>query len=217
MSKAAKSEDKTVFDKGAFSDPAAGLNKDGSLHPATPEAHFETDWIRHRSAESTPRRGIEGFESKRASGFAKVDGRHIAADGLVSRRGYRRIISDSSLDREWFDLDGRVEELAKIAKEVLHGRNATVFEGRVLNPLMGQPKLSIEELAAQFGTTAKRIYNIVDDCRDRIIGEFRRRTTTKANGDKFPTCGRVYAEWNFGQCARNNGSLRDGYLHGMWT
>lgn len=38
MSKAAKSEDKTVFDKGAFSDAAAGLNKDGSLHPATPEA-----------------------------------------------------------------------------------------------------------------------------------------------------------------------------------
>jgi hypothetical protein len=49
---------------------------------------------------------VEGFEAKRAAGFFKVAGRHVAADGLVSRRGYRRIIPAH------LDGDGRENELS---------------------------------------------------------------------------------------------------------
>jgi hypothetical protein len=44
------------------------------------------------------RPGVEGFEDRRASGFNRVAGRHIAADGLVSRKGYLRIASGYGSD-----------------------------------------------------------------------------------------------------------------------
>jgi hypothetical protein len=121
-------------------------------------------------------------------------------DGVLSRRGLRRIppLIYRGLDREW--IEEHAEELSELAKDILHGRNATVFEGRVLDPLEGRPKRSVEDLAAQFGVTEKRIYKIEDDCRRRVVEEYRRRTAPKSHGDKCPMCGRVYAEWDFSQC-----------------
>ena len=165
----AKREDGAVFDGGAFSGPAADKDKGDR---ASSEGAFEAKWDRQRSAELATRRSVEGFEEKWANGFTRVDGRHVPADGMVSRRGYRRIIPDSGPDAAW--LEWRIEELARVAKEVLRGRNATVFEGRVLDPLMGRPKRSIDDLAEQLGRPAKRIYKILDECRHRIE-EYRRR------------------------------------------
>jgi hypothetical protein len=156
------------------------------------------------------RGGVDRFEARRASGFTKVDGRHVAADGLVSRIGYRRIIPEHLLetvwDREtWAD---RAAELADVAGKVLHGRNATIFEGRVLDPLRGRPKRSVDDLAAQFGITTKRVYNIEERCSDRVKAALNapsQRMDTKgfiaakneldkwAESQKCSLCGRYFA------------------------
>jgi hypothetical protein len=206
----AKRDDKAVFDGGAFSGPRADKDKGDR---ATAEGAFEAKWDRQRSSEQAVRRSVEGFEEKWANGFTRLDGRHIPADGVVSRRGYRRIVR-SGPDREW--LEERAEEVEKITKELLRGRTATVFEGRVLYPLMGRPQRSIEELAEQFGVPAKRIYKIEAAGRARVSEGLKRLAACKTDGDKCPTCGRVYAEWDFSQCARNNGALRDGYSGPTW-
>ena len=99
-----------------------------------------------------------------------------------------RDINDHEL---WAD---RAEELADVAKEVLRGRNATVFEGRVIAPLRGDPKRSVEELAAQFGVSPAKIHKITERAKDRVLEVFRQRMTPKTEGDKCPTCGRVYAD-----------------------
>ena len=99
---------------------------------------------------------VGATEAKLAAGFTKIGGKHVAADGLVSRRGYRRIIPNAGTDPDW--LEYRAEQLAEIASKVLHGRNATIFEARVIAPLKGLPKWSVEDLAKQFGVTPKRIY-----------------------------------------------------------
>jgi len=116
------------------------------------------------------RGGIEGFEDRQASGFKRVAGRHVAADGLVSRRGNRRIIPDHLLETVW-DRDkwaDRTAELADVAGKIFHGRNATIFEGRVLDPLMGKPKLPAVDLAKQFGIKTKLVYKIEKRCWDRV-------------------------------------------------
>jgi hypothetical protein len=187
----AKLDDKAVFDGGVFSGPAADKDKGDR---ATAEGSFETKWVQQRSAELATWRSVEGFEEKWANGFTKVDGRHAPADGIVSRRGYRRIIPDSGPGREWFE--DRAEDLANIAKEVLRGRNATVFEGRVLNPLMGRPKRSIEELAEQFGRPTKRIYKILDECRDQIAA-YRRRKPLADDAKRFRPAHVEYFDYRY--------------------
>jgi hypothetical protein len=117
-------------------------------------------------------RTIAAYEAKRATGFTSDgSGKRIAADGLVSRGGYRRIIPGETTEeenkREW-----RAEELATIAAEIFSGRNATIFEGRILNPLMGRPKRSVEDLAAQFGIPTQRVYKIEERCRERVMAAF---------------------------------------------
>jgi len=166
MSRAAKAvsdNDMPVFDGGTIS----GRDR------AVPDADLEDQGRQIRTSALAVRRSVDGFEAKWAAGFTKVDGRHVAADGMVSRRGYRRIIPESGPGREWFE--DRAEDLAAAAKEALRGRNATVFDGRVLNPLMGRPKRSIEDLAEQFGTPTKRIYKILDECRDQIAAYRQRK------------------------------------------
>jgi hypothetical protein len=156
------------------------------------------------------RGGIDRFEARRAAGFTKVDGKHVAADGLVSRRGYRKIIPEHLLetvwDREkWAD---RTAELADVAGKVLRGRNATIFEGRVLDPLKGRSKRSVEELAKQFGISTKRVYNIVERCSHRVMAALnapsqrmdtkafiaaKKELDTWAESQKCSLCGRCFA------------------------
>jgi hypothetical protein len=176
----AKRDDKAVFDAGALSAPAADVDKGDR---ASAEKSFEADWRQKRSANSATRRTVEGFEDRWAAGFAKIDGRHVAADGMVSRRGRRRIIPDSGPGAAW--LEWRIEELATVAKEVLRGRNATVFEGRVLNPLMGRAQRSIQDLSDQLGRPPKRIYKILDECRHRIEEHRRNPPVEDAKGNHW--------------------------------
>ena len=89
-------------------------------------------------------RVIDSLEARRAAGFTKAgNGKHVMADGLVSRRGYRRILPDArdEHDRTWWE--ERADEVAAAAAEVLHQRNASVFQGLVLDPLQGKPRKSV--------------------------------------------------------------------------
>src|SRR5262249_44501478 len=115
---------------------------------------------------SPPPRVVEGFEAKWAAGYIKDAGKTVAADGLVSRRGYRRILPESG-NRE--EIENDLEKLDEIAKQVLHGRNATIFEKLVIKPLAdGVRKPPVEGVAAQFNVTPKRVYKILDTCWDKI-------------------------------------------------
>ena len=49
-----------------------------------------------------------------------------------------------------------------VAKQTLRGRNATIFEKLVINPVLGRPSGTVDELARQFGVAPARIYRIKD-------------------------------------------------------
>ena len=156
-------------------------------------------------------RTIEGYEAKWAAGHSKVGGRHVAADGLVARSGRRRILPNEP-DVAWLEdawLEDAAEKLGKIAKETLHGRNATVFEGRVLDPLMGRRKRSVEELAAQFGVTSAKIHKITEKAKERVAAAVIRYKQGKSLAPEepaCPTCGRWYSRgWE--PCRRGYGFL----------
>jgi transposase-like protein len=116
---------------------------------------------------------IDAYEARRAGGFTKVGGKYVMADGLVSRQGFRKILPEGP-GRMFTDLvtnmpehlltDMLVGELVALAKKVLHQRNATVFEGLVLNPLLGEPRVTVAALAHQFGVKPHVIYNIKHEC-----------------------------------------------------
>ena len=105
-----------------------------------------------------------------AAGFYKKDGKHVSTDGLVSRRGYRRIVP-AGLDEDgrdgelWAD---NAQQLAELYKQVLRGRNATVFENLVIKPLLGQKGMTVAELARRFGVDEDRIYRCKYDALQRI-------------------------------------------------
>ena len=211
------------------------LNQEIIRTPAKPKGRFQGRWNSGFSGRSSPAQLIRGsykaqaegvfrsadvgkVEAFRGRGHVKAAGRHIAADGLVARTGRRRIAPEFMLsDIHDHELRGeRAEEVAEVAKEVLRGRNATVFEGRVIAPLRGDPKRSVEELAAQFGVSPAKIHKITERSKDRVLEVFRQRMAPETEGDKCPTCGRVYADWNFSECGRNNGTVKDQYFGPSW-
>jgi hypothetical protein len=143
-----------------------------------------------RAEDSTDvSRGVTGdqhaaFEAKWAAGFVKVAGKHIKADGLVSRRGNRRIIpADLYEDVDEYLREDRIEMLATAAK-VLHGRNATVFEKLYLNPLQGKRQATREELAQQFGVPVSQIYKIAERAKERVTKEVKRLQSSNAQNSK---------------------------------
>src|SRR5262245_45882921 len=149
---------------------------------------------------------FEIWEDRRTTGFVKSGGKHTQATGLVSRRGYKRIVPDAD---SWMEEQGAdvAQELIEVAGKILHGRNATVFEGRVLAPLQGKPRRSVDDLAKQFNVRAARIYKIVDDCKRKIERALAKPPEDVAlyrgilNGDNpqawetCAVCGREYI-WN---------------------
>lgn len=109
---------------------------------------------------------IDAFERRTArGGHSKVEGKHVGGGVLVSRRGYARVIRDT--DKAWLN-ENNIDALRETAARVLHGRNATIFEKHVINPLLGLPKVSVKELAAQFGIKDTRVYKILDKCKERV-------------------------------------------------
>src|SRR5690349_2947476 len=98
------------------------------------------------------------IEAKYATGFTRQAGKHTAHTGPLTRGGRLKIFGEvSAAERDkWRQ---RAAELDEIVKKELHGRNATIFEGRVTDSLLGRgPKRSAEELATQLGINAARVY-----------------------------------------------------------
>jgi hypothetical protein len=213
-SKKREDDEKAIFDGGRFGighnqgpaledsetetpDIDNAPTKPGVCGPILSDAHNAQlkEWEKSRQLEKVKQvsAGSEALDARMAALAAG------GVDGLVSKRGFRRIIPGATREeQEW--IEEHAWKLREIAKDILHGRNATVFERRFLNPLDGHPKPPVGELAAQFNVTEKRIYNIEEDCKRRVIEEYRRRSAPKSHGDKCPMCGRVYAEWDFSQC-----------------
>jgi hypothetical protein len=155
---------------------------------------------------------LDALKARWATGFSKTNGRHVARDGLVSARGYRRIVHDAG----WVD-DWDVDALEDLALSVLHGRNATIFEAHMLGPLRGKPKRSVESLAKQFGVGTKRIYKILGECRRRLEAERDKRAAARlaAGAANFEMCGLCQREVSLahrpsicGRCIGHYGSTR---------
>src|SRR5262245_50906700 len=91
----------------------------------------------------------------------------VARSGLISRGGYVRVIRE---DISVPERDVMISELKALAKKLLTGRNATIFERRVIGPLEDPytPKSSIEDLANQFGISEQRVYKIISKCWKKI-------------------------------------------------
>jgi hypothetical protein len=97
------------------------------------------------------------IEARWAAGYTKIAGKHVVNPGLLTRDSGRLKVLPESISAEerekWL---GRAIELDEIAKKELHGRNATIFEGRVTDPLLGRgPRRSAKELATKFGIPEK--------------------------------------------------------------
>lgn len=197
------------------------LSREVVAKPTPPKEPLTGRWLtgfeqRHETERRLAPAGggkAETVETYRATGTVKIAGRTVSADGLVARSGRRRILPEAT---DVTALEDKAEQLALVARRVLHGRNATVFEGRVLAPLLGRPKRSVKDLAAQFGVTPDKIYKIVERCKERVLKVYEQFSKLKITGDRCPTCGRVYDEWNFGQCGRNNGAVQDRHVGPTW-
>jgi hypothetical protein len=113
---------------------------------------------------------VENFERRRA-GPSKHggSGKWRNPDGLVSRRGYRRVSPLDSQEEAWLK-EYRIDVIRETATRILYGPHATIFE----KYYFGEPRRStVEELAAQFGKLDKRIYKILEKCRQKIIRAIR--------------------------------------------
>lgn len=148
---------------------------------------------------------LAALEAKWATGFTEVDGRHVWDAGLVARDGRRRVFAGEAEDDMWQEI--RADTLERVAKEALHGRTATIFEGRVINPLFGRPRRSIADLAHQFGVQASRIYKILDKAKVKVMELIIKKAAAKKSplGEACPTCGRIYEVGNLSTCKRGYG------------
>src|SRR5262249_36135156 len=131
---------------------------------------------------------VENFERRWSGGSSRDgSGKWRNPDGLVSRRGKRRIVPES---RNSDEIECDLWLLREIAEQVLHGRNATIFEKLVIKPLEdGGCHPPVEGVAAQFNITLKRAYKIRDKCWDRVLREHNRRQQQEAQEDGSAICG----------------------------
>jgi hypothetical protein len=76
-------------DKQSLSHAVASVSGGSDKHGIAHDDHSSGS---DASGDKPPPRTLAGFEANRSAGYTKIGGKHVAADGLVSRRGYRRII-----------------------------------------------------------------------------------------------------------------------------
>lgn len=107
---------------------------------------------------------VSAIEEFRARGFAKIKGVHIMADGLVSKKGYRRVTGIPD-DREMLD----VETARELAEKVLHGRNATIYSRCVIDHADGLRGATEQQMARQFGISVSQVYRIIGKCQMRMV------------------------------------------------
>jgi hypothetical protein len=136
-----------------------------------PRFHWLLDTTRGHCGYSTPTthkyvapdhyEGSEDGESGNIIASSKRrPGVTVARSGLISRRGYVRIIRE---DISAIERDVMISELKALAKKVLTGRSLTLFERRVIGPLEDphSPRPSVEDLAAEFKISPQRVYKII--------------------------------------------------------
>jgi hypothetical protein len=107
----------------------------------------------------------------------------------------------------------QLDEL-QAAAEVLHGRNATVFDALVLAPLRGESKRTVESLAHQFGVNAARIHRCKNRAKSQVVRAIRRRKSLEPkapseliafiegvpNNERCTICGRGFSWTDFALC-----------------
>jgi hypothetical protein len=107
----------------------------------------------------------------RQRGHVKVAGKHIAADGLVSRGGYRRILPDRTTpwNPEW------EEQTRHAAESVLQGRDLRIFERAFLEPVIrGGPTPPLRQIAEAEGVPVARISRIKYDVTKEVLAALKR-------------------------------------------
>jgi hypothetical protein len=115
------------------------------------------------------------FEAKLASGFARQAGKHTAYSGPLTRGGRLKVFDEEVSAEELEEWGDRAGEAIELAKKLFHGRTATILDGRLINPLRGQPRRSVEDLAAQFGIKAKQVYKIEDVAKRRLLAALKQQ------------------------------------------
>src|SRR5262245_9614487 len=76
--------------------------KRSATRTAMGEADPNSEEARTDSGPKAHPRTLHGFESRWAAGYTKTAGKTVAADGLVSRSGFRRILPNND-DDEWIE------------------------------------------------------------------------------------------------------------------
>jgi hypothetical protein len=144
------------------------------------------------------------IEAKWASGHTRVAGKHVTNPGLLTCDGRAKILPESLSAEQLDEWTEQAEEFAKVAKQVLHGRNATIFEHRVLNPMLGQPGRPVDDLAAQFNVAAKRIYKLEAQALKKVQAAVLRHKQGKSLKDERACiiCGRTDSDGTM--CPRGN-------------
>jgi hypothetical protein len=192
----------------------------GALVPAnskkkTPFAnpHYETRTDKPLAGRNQGKAEREGvyrpdnvgkIEEHRARGHTKVAGKHVRADGLVSRSGFPRILPGDDDDTSNVDAD----LAAETAKEVLRGREATIFEKRLVG-------VKIEALAQQFGRSVGFIHGVIEKSRIKVMQAIQRKLHPPKGDESCPTCGYVYGKLNQLPCARGYGFVAGRDLAGV--
>lgn len=128
------------------------------------------------------------IEAKWASGHTKVAGKHVANPGLLQRGGKAKILPESN-NREEIECD--LEMLREVANQVLHGRNGTIFNRHVIEPLGdGKRHPPVSDTAAQFNVEEPRVYKIMDKCWQKIREAVPRFLAGRplTGEDRSPTC-----------------------------
>lgn len=169
--------------------------KRSAVRTATGDVDPNSEEARTDNGPKAPPRTVAGFEAKWAAGHTKIAGKHIAADGLVSKGGYRRILPDykDAGDEVWDEI--RRKQLEEIAGEVLSGRTATVFDALVLAPLRGKQGRTVEDLANQFGVTTDRIHKIKHDATRKIEDGLMKPKNYETTADPAALPTQPIAEW----------------------
>jgi hypothetical protein len=146
------------------------------------------------------------IEEYRATGHATVAGKHVSADGLVSRSGYRRVPSEELL-RDNMERDSQIEDLKRLAESVLRGRNRKIFTRRVIEPLDDLPGATFRELADQYGISVTKVHRIIGDCHMRIAQALEEeRTGRKATNGDAPPRSELVPIWLRAKAARREES-----------
>jgi hypothetical protein len=128
------------------------------------DAREEAEKARQEDHRADPGTGIE---AKYATGFSRQAGKHTAHTGPLTRRSGRLKIFPESIDQD--QLYDDLEKLRAIARQVLHGRNATIFEKLVIKPLAdGVRHPPVKDVASEFNIEDGRVYKIIHKCWNRI-------------------------------------------------